>query len=198
MPPFIPLLILLLICNFSNAQDNVVPQLVGRTQVANAVYSYSRNVILTNEYRVNRVEFTDAKTKLKIATYATESPVISLAVDSSGKYFLAGTERGIIHMISADSLRLIRIIDASVTMNKSYFIILYDFPILFTDSTSFYFTGYVKNSGIKIPGEDTLRPSEYFVYRYDINKDKYTLLGRSASNKPMRFFWNKKDRKSVV
>jgi len=186
---FIYPLLLSLLCLDGFSQDNVVPQLFSRKYITQAAYSQSRQVIISSEYRVSRVEFTDARTKLRIGSYATESPVISLAVDSSGKYFIAGTERGVIHIIETDSLQTIRTMDAGLRTASGYFVIHNFFPLLCTGPGVVYFTG-----ALQADSSGRSNMTDYFIYRYDIEKDKLVTAGRSGSNRPYCFLWNKKQK----
>ncbi|MDZ4794842.1 MAG: caspase family protein [Bacteroidota bacterium] len=187
-------LVILFTCNLSFAQLQVIPQLFSQKYITNAVYSYSQKIVASSEYRVDRVEFMDARTKLKMGAVITQGPVISLAVDSSGKYFVAGTERGVIHIIDAGSLTIIKTIDAGIKAGN-YFVILNYFPLLFADSTTFYFTGYVPEPTSKA-GKTAI--TDYYIYKYNLVSNALTRIGQSASNKPYYFLWNKKQKTIAV
>lgn len=178
---------------FCFSQVQIVPQLFTQQYITNAAYSNSQKIIATAEYRVSRIEFMDGRTKLKMGSLATEGPVISLAADPIGTYFVAGTERGIIYIIKAATMELVKKIDAGVKMGNGnyagYYVILNYFPLLFIDNSTFYFTGHVADKD-----EEAVKVSEYFVYQYNIANDVLKKTGKSGSNKPYCFLYDKPGR----
>lgn len=176
------------------SQLQVVPQSFSSAYITHAVYCHAEKIIAVAEYRVSRLGFLDAKSKLKITEIPTEGAVISLATDSAGKYIVAGTEQGRIHFIDTKKLTVSKTINANAAIGSGYFAFLNYFPLLFTRE-HLYFTGYVDRTDSSFRGnyKTAEKPeiTDYYLYRYSPAANELNVLAKTFSNKPYSFFWNK-------
>ena len=188
-------LLLLLFCLLASlhgiSQLETVPQSYSKAFITHAIYSRAQQIIAQSEYRVSRLSIFDAKSKLKITDLPTDSPVIGLATDSSGKFIVAATERGSILFIDTRSLSITRTIRANAVVGGDYFVFLSYLPMYFTKE-HLYFTGYVDRTDSSYKGNyrSAAKPdiTEYYIYRYQPTTNELTVYSKHGSNKPYAFF----------
>ncbi|MBK6827066.1 MAG: caspase family protein [Chitinophagaceae bacterium] len=168
-----------------------MPQSYSKAFITHAIYSRAQQIIAQSEYRVSRLSIFDAKSKLKITDLPTDSPVIGLATDSSGKFIVAATERGSILFIDTRSLSITRTIRANAVVGGDYFVFLSYLPMYFTKE-HLYFTGYVDRADSSYKGNyrSAAKPdiTEYYIYRYQPTTNELTVYSKHGSNKPYAFF----------
>ena len=173
------------------SQLETVPQSFSKAFITHAIYGRSQQIIVQSEYRVSRLSIFDAKSKLKITDLPTESPIIGLAADSSGKLIVAATERGNILFIDTRSLTITRTILASAQVGGGFFVFQSYLPLYFTRD-HLYFTGYVDRNDSSYKGNyrTATKPdiNEYYIYRYQPATNELTVYSKHGFNKPYAFF----------
>ena len=173
------------------SQLQTVPQSYSKAFITHAIYCRAQQIIAQSEFRVSRLTMIDAKSKLKITDLPTDSPVIGLATDSSGKFIVAATERGNILFIDTRTLSITRTIKANAVVGGDYFVFLSYLPMYFTKE-HLYFTGYVDRADSSYKGNyrTAAKPdiTEYYIYRYQPTTNELTVYSKHGSNKPYAFF----------
>jgi len=187
----LPLVFCMLISLHGISQLETVPQSYSKAYITHAIYNKSQQIIAQAEFRVSRLSIIDAKSKLKITDLPTESPIIGLATDSSGKFIVAATERGNILFIDTRTLTINRTILASAQVGGGFFVFQSYLPLYFTRD-HLYFTGYVDRNDSTYKGNyrSAVKPDidEYYIYRYQPTTNELTIYSKHSFNKPYAFF----------
>jgi WD40 repeat protein len=139
-------LLFLLVILQSAAQVEIVPQLSRLAYITATGYSNSQQVIATAEYRVSKIVFWDARTKLRITSLTLKAPVVSIATDAQGRYFVAASENGEINVIDAVTLQVIQSLDFGAKVAGYGVVIMEYMPVTFINNDQFAFV-YRKELG---------------------------------------------------
>ena len=178
------------------SQFQVVPQINPQSYILNTVYNPLKNIIATSEVEESKIDFWDAKSRLKITSLTVHDPVANIIIDSAGKYFVAGTQNGYIYIIDAEKLVIKKVLNAALKSNNGGEVVLKTFPILFLDSGSILFSRVTsKDFDVKsgdIPIQSFTGTIDGFLSYYSITKDSISQILLLPDIKPFGLFCGKR------